>query len=94
MFFTGEFLLTNQEKRGKEKGENGEGKLYKGTEENVNCKGKVMKMSRGPFFFLLLLFLSLFETTEICLGSTKMEISTRKKHISRREKIKKVTLPP
>ena len=29
--------------------------------------------------------LSLFETTKICLGCTKMEISTRKKSISGRE---------
>ena len=35
----------------------------------------------------------LFETSEICFGSTKMEISTRKKSILCREKSGKVTLP-
>ena len=38
------------------------------------------------FFFFFFCF-SLFETTEICFGSTKMEISTgKKKNITQREK--------
>ena len=54
--------------------------ILKGEEENLKWKGKVSlwkrAMSRGPFFFFCL---SLFETTEICLGCTKMEISMGKK---------------
>ena len=38
------------------------------------------------FFFLIFYVVCIFETTEICLGSSKMEISTGKKSISRREK--------
>ena len=41
-----------------------------------------MKMSRGHFdlfFFFFFFFLSLFETTEICLGSTRMDNSYREK---------------
>ena len=38
-----------------------------------------MKMSRGPFFFFFFFGLSLFETSEICLGRTKMEMSTGEK---------------
>ena len=57
-----------------------------------------MKMSRGFLFcfafcfcfcFLFVLFvfcLSLFETTEICLGSTKMDNFAGKNHISCSEK--------
>ena len=47
-----------------------------------------MKMGRGPFFHLLLLSflcLSIFETAEICLESTKMEISIRKKEFHARK---------
>ena len=53
-------------------------------------------MKIRPFLFFVLFCFSchFFETTEICLGSTKMEI-TGKNHISRSEKIgKKLTLPP
>ena len=39
-------------------------------------------------------FFSLFETNEICLGSTKMEISTGKKAFHTGKKLEKVTLPP
>ena len=47
-------------------------------EENLKWKEKGMKMSRGPFFYFYF-SLSLFETTEICLECTKMEISLGKK---------------
>ena len=60
-----------REKKGTEKGKTGR--------EIVKLKiwkGKGMKMSRGLFFFFCL---SLFETSEICLECTKMEMSTGKK---------------
>ena len=40
-------------------------------------------------FFFFSFFLSAFETTEVCLGCTKMENFTEKKHISCREKNRK-----
>ena len=43
------------------------------------------------FFFFFFFLFTLFETTEICLGSTKMEISNGEK--SRCEKIWKIDLP-
>ena len=61
-----------KERKGPErqgKRENGEGKEGKIVEENLKLKGERYKMSRGLFFCL-----SLFETTKICLGCTKMEI--------------------
>ena len=66
-----------KERQGKR--ENGEEKKgnCKREEENLKWKGKGMKMRRGPFFFFFCL--SLFETNEICMGCTKMEISTGKK---------------
>ena len=59
-----------------------------------------MIMSRGLLFiyffnylfiylFIYLFCLSVFETTEICLGSTKMDNFTRKNYISCWEKIRK-----
>ena len=53
-----------------------------------------MKMSRGLiilfiYLFIYLFCLSLFETTEICLGSTRMDNFTRKNHISCWDKIRK-----
>ena len=69
------FLLTYRENGGKEE----RGKREKGEEKKENLKwmrwkiengrGKDMKMRRGLFFFCLLRF----ETTYICLGSTKMD---------------------
>ena len=47
--------------------------------------------TRLGFFFLACHF---FETTEICFGSTKMEISTGEKSISHREKIGKSDFAP
>ena len=32
-----------------------------------------MKMSRGPFFLIFFIYFSLFETTKICFGCTKMD---------------------
>ena len=56
------------------------------------CKseGENTKMENEQrIFFFFFFFFSLLETTEICLGSTKMKIYTGKKSISRREKIGK-----
>ena len=49
-----------------------------------------MKMSRGQVLFCF----SLFETTDICLRSTKMEISTGKKRISYWKNIGKSDFAP
>ena len=46
------------------------------------------------FCFVFFFCLSLFETTEICFGSTKMNNFTRKNHISPREKIRKSDFAP
>ena len=67
--------------------------------EIENGRGKIKKVSRGPVSFLnfiyLFICLSPFETTEICLGSTKMDyFFTGKKHISSQEKIGESDLPP
>ena len=51
---------------------------------------KSYKMRRGFFFFCF----SLFKTTKICLGSTKMEIFYREKAFHARKKSGKMTLPP
>ena len=81
--FTWKIFLTYREKRDKEK-KGGKWRRKKGRWKIWNGRGKgmklsYMKLSRRLFFFFCL---SLFETTEICLGSTKMEISTRKKHFT------------
>ena len=57
--------------------------IVKGEKENLKWKGEGMKMSKWIFSLALFFFL----TTEICLGCTKMEISTEKK-------LANVTLPP
>ena len=59
--------------RKKGKMERKKGKIVKGDEENLKWKAERVKMSRGPFSFFFFC-LSLFETTEICLGCTKMDI--------------------
>ena len=75
----GKFLLTYWEKRGKEKCENGAEKKENGKKEGGKLKmeeGKV-RMRRGPFLFFFFFFFfcfSLFKTTQICFGSTKMGI--------------------
>ena len=74
---TGKFLLTYQEKRGKEKRENGEEKKENQKREGGKLKWKEENEERAegfppPFF-------SLFKTTEICFGSTKMGIFYQEK---------------
>ena len=81
-FFTENFLLTYREKWAKEERKNGERKEGKFEREEVkrwkNLKWKGKRYEKWVedfffFFFLLACFsLSLFETTKICLGSTKM----------------------
>ena len=69
-----------REKRGKEKMENGKEKNWnfkRGGWKPNNGRGKVWTWAED--LFLLFFFLSLFETTEICLGCTKMEIYMGKK---------------
>ena len=80
---TRKFLVTYQEKRGMKKGENGEEKKEnkKRGWKIENGRRKSYKMRRGPlfFFFFFLFFFSLFKTTEICFGSTKMGVFCWKK---------------
>ena len=53
----------------------------KGEEENLTWKGQ--RYEKEHFFSFFRFCLSLFETTEIiCLGCTKMKISTGKKHFT------------
>ena len=52
----------------------------------------VMTEKADDFFFFF--SFHLYETTETCSGSTKMEILTGKMLKSCREKSRKVTLPP
>ena len=101
---TGKYLLTYRENRGKEKRkmERKRRQMQKGKVEN--WKWKELKVKKWgdflSFFFLFFLcccfvfvWLSLFKTTEICFGSTKMGISTGKKHLTP-GKIRKMTFPP
>ena len=50
-------------------GEGKEGKIVKGEEENLKWKGERYENEQRTFFFFFCL--SLFETTEICLGVPK-----------------------
>ena len=84
---------------GEEKKENLKGKRWK----IENGRGKSMKKSRGPFsfsfffffFFFFFFCLPLFETTEICFGSTKMDnFYQEKAYFKPGKKSRKVTLPP
>ena len=89
---TRKFLLTYREKRGKEKKRGKwsrkEGKSKKGRWKIENARRKSYKMRRGPFCF------SLFKTTEICFGSTKMWIFYREKAFHAGKKSGKMALPP
>ena len=60
-----------ERQRKKGKGENGEGNKGKIEEENLKLKFKRYENEQRTFFFFCL---SLFETTKICLGCTKIEI--------------------
>ena len=94
-FFTRNFLLTYQVKRVKKERENREEKKenLKGKRLKIeNGRGKGMKMSRG--LFCLFYCLSLFETTEICLGSTKMDNFYRENHVIHGEIIRKTDFAP
>ena len=91
---TGKFLLTYREKEARKKGKRSEN--WEETKENCKMEGGKLEMEVGkevrtfldPFLFLFPFFfcLSLFKTTEICFGSTKMGIFYREKSISRRGK--------
>ena len=95
---TRKFLLTYQEKRGKEKRENWEEKKENWQREGGKLKMEVVKVIKwgealfffffSSFFFFFFCF-SLFKTTEICFGSTKMEIFYREKAFHVGKKIRK-----
>ena len=74
LLLTGKFLLTYWEKRDKEKKgkwSRREGKSKTGKWKIENGRRESYKTRRGFFFFF---GLSLFKTTKICFGSTKMQI--------------------
>ena len=56
--------------------------------------GKSNKMRRGLFFFFFFFCFSLFKTTKICFGSTKMGIFYQEKTFHAGKKSGKITLPP
>ena len=58
-----------------------EGKVVQST-GSKGPSGITGKGGRGPFFFPFCFFFSLFETTEICFGSSKMEILLGKRHFT------------
>ena len=63
-----------------------QGKERQGKRKNGAEKMENKRREGGNFFFFFFCF-SLFKTTEICFGSTKMGIFYREKNfISRREK--------
>ena len=82
--------LPGKKRQGKiRKGGGGE---WRGRWKIENGRRGSYQMRRGLFFFFF--FFSLFKTTKICFGCTKMKIFYRKKSISRREKNQeKMTLP-
>ena len=96
-FFTGKFLLTYLENRGKEKREmeerRKEGNSERKEDGKLKMEGKKCETARRgpPFFFLCLL---LFETTGICLGCTKMENYYREKAYFTTAKIMKSYFAP
>ena len=65
-------------RKGTERQGNGEGNDRKIVVENLELKGERYENEQRIFFFFFFfffcLFFSLFETTKICLGCTKMEI--------------------
>ena len=94
---TGKFLLAHQEKRGKEKKgtwRRKEGKLKKGRLKIENRRDESYKIRRGPLFFFFFFFFSLFKTTEICFGSTRMGIFYQEKSFHAGKKSGNMTLPP
>ena len=78
--------LPGKKRQGKEKGKGV--KIEKKRRKIV--KEKVEKLQNEERTFLL----SLFKTTKICFGSTKMEIFYREKAFHAGEKSGKITLPP
>ena len=98
--FTGKFLLTNREKRGKEKRENGEDKKENSRrkEENVHCKGKRygMKLSRGRHFFFFFFFFAwhFLKPLKFVWVLPKRKFLPGENSISRREKIRKSNFAP
>ena len=83
-----------------------EGKLSKGSWKIENGSRKCSKMRRGPYFFVFVFvfvcflffvsffLLSLFKTTKICFGSTKIEIFYWEKAFHAGKKLGQMTLPP
>ena len=66
-------------------------KIVKGKVKNWKWKVESYKMRRGLFFFFCF---SLFKTTKICFGSTKLEIFYREKALHTRKKIRKNDFAP
>ena len=88
---TGKFLLTYQEKRGKEKRKNEAEKK----ENWESGKFKVTKWGEDLFFFFFFFCAFPFwKPLKFVLGLPKMEFSTRKKHYALGKKSGIMTLPP
>ena len=95
-FFTGKFLLTCRENRGKEKKGKGENRKLKMEGESMKLS---MKLRRGPlfsfsfsflFFSFLFFFFHFLKPLKFVWGVPKWKISTGgKKHISSQEKSRK-----
>ena len=88
-------MLTYRENRGKEnreKMEQKERKKWKRKVENWKWKEEKLKKEVRTFFFFSRL--SLFKTTEICFGSTKMGIFYQEKPFHAGKKIRKNDFAP
>ena len=94
-FFTGKFLLTYWEKGARKKGkmERKRRKIWKGGGGKLKTEGKRYENEQRTLFFSSFFFLSLFETTENCLGLPKWAIFTREIIFYARKKLGKLTLP-
>ena len=88
-FWLGNFCWPTRKREARKKRESGEEKKENQKREGGKLKlegGKVTKWKWGEDFFFFFCF-SLFKTTEICFGSTKMGIFYRKKEFHTGKKI-------
>ena len=87
-FWPGNFCWPTGEREVRKKGkmEQKIRKIKKGRWKIENGR-RSYKTRRGPFFYFILFYFSLFKKTEICFGSTKMGVFYQgKKHFTRGKK--------